>query len=79
MTFKDAAERVLRTVGKPMHSREIVEYALKMRWVVSKGKTPHHTLQAVIWSDIEKKRAKSTFRMVGQGRRQRKFWLRELA
>jgi len=77
MTFKDAAERVLRTVGKPMHSPEIVEYALKRGWVVSSGKTPDHTLQGAIWSDIKKNGSKSRFRMVGQGRVGRRFWLRK--
>jgi restriction system protein len=77
MTFKAAAERVLRTVGKPLHSYEIVEYALKRGWVVSSGKTPHHTLQVAIWSDIKKNGSKSRFRMIGKGKKKRKFWLHE--
>jgi restriction system protein len=79
MTFKDAAVRVLRTVGKPMHSTEIVEYALKKGWVVSTGKTPHHTLQVAIWSDIKKNGSKSRFRMVGKGKKHRRFWLHKSA
>ena len=76
MKFSDAAEKVLRRVGRPMHSTEIVDYATKRGWIISKGKTPDHSLQAAIWTDIKKMGPQSRFQMVGEGRITRRFWLR---
>jgi hypothetical protein len=77
MKLSDAAERVLRKVGHLMHSGEIIEYAAKHGWIVPKGKTPDHSLQAALWTEIRKRGAQSRFRMVGEGRVNRRFWLRE--
>jgi hypothetical protein len=76
MKFSDAAEKVLRKIGRPMHSTEIVEYAIKQGWIIQKGKTPDHSLQALIWTDIQKNGSRSRFRMVGEGRFHRRYWLR---
>jgi hypothetical protein len=76
MKLTDAAEKVLRKFGQPMHSTEIVEYALKQGWITPKGKTPDHSLQAALWTDIERNGSGSRFRMVGKGRVHRKYWLR---
>jgi hypothetical protein len=76
MKFTDAAEMVLRKVGRPMHSTEIIEYASNKGWIASHGKTPDHTLQSAIWTEIKNKGPESRFRMIGKGRITRRFWLR---
>jgi hypothetical protein len=77
MKLSDAAERVLRKIGRSLHSAEIVEYAVKYGWIIPKGKTPDHSLQAAVWTDIRRNGSRSRFRMVGQGKVHRRYWLRE--
>jgi hypothetical protein len=77
MMLTDAAERVLMKFGRPLHSKEIVEYAVKQGWIIPTGKTPDHSLQAALWTDIKRKGSRSRFRMVGNGRVDRKYWLRQ--
>jgi hypothetical protein len=79
MMLRDAAERVLREIGRPMHSAEIIKHAIKRGWVTPKGKTPDHSLQASIWKDIQRNGSRSRFKMVGQGRNQLRYWLRQSA
>jgi len=76
MKLSDAAEKVLRKVGRPMHSKEITDYATKQGWIIPKSKTPQHSLQLAVWTDIQRNGSRSRFQMVGQGRQHRKFWLR---
>jgi hypothetical protein len=77
MKLSDAAEKVLRKVGRPMHSKEIVDYATTQGWIIPKSETPHHSLQVAVWTDIQKNGSRSRFRMVGQGTFHRRFWLRQ--
>jgi len=60
LTFLDAAERILREIGKgqPMHYRDITEAALKRGWIATQGKTPEATMYAQILTDIRKRQAK---------------------
>lgn len=76
LTLLAMAEKVLRQSGKPLHSAEIINIAIKNGWLGSRGKTPHRSLQAVIWEDIKKHGSKSAFKMVGEERRHRKYALR---
>jgi hypothetical protein len=77
MKLTDAAEKVLRKIGRPMHSTEIVEYAAKHGWIVPRSKTPDHSLQAAVWTDIKRNGSQSRFQMVGRGKINRKYWLRQ--
>jgi hypothetical protein len=79
MMLRDAAEKVLKEVGRPMHSAEIVKYAIKRGWITPKSKTPDHSLQAVVWKDIQRNGSRSRFKMIGQGRIRRRYWLRQSA
>lgn len=76
MTITEAAEKVLREVGHPMHSMEIVEYAKRKRWIAPKGKTPHHSLQAALYRHMQLHGTDSLFVKVGGVRRLRKYALR---
>lgn len=76
MTILKAAEKTLRAVGRPLHSPEIVEYAVRRGWIIPMGKTPDHSVQAALWQDIHKNGTASKFVTVGPGRFQRRYWLR---
>lgn len=77
MKFIEAAEKVLRQTRRPMHSREIVEYAISRGWLKTQGKTPAQTLQGVLWVDRQKKGTKSVFRVVGNSPKLKKFTLKD--
>jgi hypothetical protein len=79
MNLKDAAERVLKKVGRPMHSTDIIDFAIKRGWIAPRGKTPDHSLQAAIWAETHDDRNQSRFRIVveGEGPVHRKYWLRK--
>lgn len=59
-TFLDAAEHVLKEVGKgrPMHYRDITSEALCQRWIATQGQTPKATMYAQILTDIRRREAK---------------------
>lgn len=76
MTLIDAAERVLRVTGRPMHSTEIIAYARRRGWITTGGKTPDHSLQAAIWKSMKQLGTRSPFAMVGRGTRYKKYSLR---
>jgi hypothetical protein len=76
MTLCEAADKVLRATRRPMHSREIVEYARARGWLDTSGKTPDHSLQAAIWNDIKENGRESVFQMVGRGKIHRMYSLR---
>lgn len=60
LTFLDAAERVLKEVGKghPMHYRDITSEALRLGWIATQGQTPEATMYAQILTDIRRREAK---------------------
>lgn len=77
MNLLDAAEKALRTAGKPLHSKEIIALAVKRGWIEPKGKTPDHSLQAALWTDIHEKGRRSRFMVVGDVTLRKRYDLRE--
>lgn len=67
MKLADAAEKVLRKIRRPMHSNEIVEYAVKQGWIIPRSRTPDHSLQAAIWTDIRRNGSQSRVQNGGAG------------
>lgn len=67
MTFVDAAYRVLKDNGKPMHYKDITQQALNKGYIETKGKTPEATMTARISHDIKKEGKKSRFVRVERG------------
>ncbi len=72
MTFTDAAERVLRTVGngQPMHYRAITQVALDQGWLTSNGRTPEATMYAQILMEIKNRLSRGEqprFTQLGRG------------
>jgi len=61
MNILQAAEKVLREQGKPLHYREITKIILEKGLWETKGKTPEATLNANISVDIKKNGKKSLF------------------
>ena len=64
--YRDAAYEVLRGAGKPLTGAEIVEGALKMGLIETRGTTPGSTMAAALYTDI--KRGGSRFAKHGPGR-----------
>lgn len=40
-TFKGIAYEILKEAGKPLHTNEITQIALKRGWLKTAGKTPN--------------------------------------
>lgn len=59
LSFLDAAERVLREIGKghSMHYAEITREALQRGWLTTKGNTPDATMYASIITDVNRRQA----------------------
>ena len=53
--MRDAAERVLRDAGGPLHTDEITRRALEQKLIQTKGKTPAATLAARLGVDVKRK------------------------
>ena len=60
-TFKRLAYKILKEANKPLHSKQITNLALK-QGLVSEGKTPEMTMNALLIVDINTKKEKSRFR-----------------
>ena len=60
-TFKDLAYKILKEAGKPMHSKQITNLALK-HGLVSEGKTPERTMNALLVVDTNTLKEKSRFK-----------------
>jgi len=54
MTFLEAAEAVLKQVGRPMKTDEIVKIATNNGWLSSGGKTPEQTMNAQLCVHINR-------------------------
>jgi hypothetical protein len=61
LSFLDAAEKVLMKVGKPLRPLEIVEHALELGLLRSKGQTPEQTMKAKLSTDVLEKKLGSRF------------------
>ncbi|MEA3272946.1 MAG: HTH domain-containing protein [Patescibacteria group bacterium] len=59
-SFKDLAYKILKESGKPLHSKEITKRALE-HGLVTDGKTPEATMNALLVVDINTKKEKSRF------------------
>ncbi len=60
LTFKKAAYLVLKKEAKPLHSKDITKKAIKLG-LVTEGKTPELTMNAVLIRDIQKHGLNSIF------------------
>jgi hypothetical protein len=63
--FKTAAIKVLEEAREALHVREITKRALKNGYLVSDGKTPEATMNALLVVDVNKNGEKSIFEKVG--------------
>ncbi len=61
MNYKDSAYKVLKMRKKPLHSRKIVQIAIKEGWLKPKGQTPELTMNSQLIRDINSKKEKSRF------------------
>jgi hypothetical protein len=59
-TFKSIAYQILKEADKPLHSKEITKRALE-RGLVTEGKTPEATMNALLVVDINTKKDGSLF------------------
>jgi len=67
MNFKEAAHYVLIEEGQPLSPKEITDRAFHEELITSKGKTPHATIAAVIYRDINQNGEESPFIKVDKG------------
>lgn len=72
ISFRKAAEQILKTADEPLSAQEIAEQALQQGILSSEGKTPEATMAAQLYVDI-KENKKTKFKKVGKG----KFTLKE--
>jgi hypothetical protein len=56
MTFTEAAEQVLRLVGKPLHYKKITEIAIERNLLSHVGKTPEITMSSRLATMVKKDR-----------------------
>lgn len=61
MTILDAAAKILKDTGRPLHVKEITQRMIKTALWVPKGKTPAHTVGATLYTEIKKNGDQSTF------------------
>ena len=66
-SYKDASQRVLTEVGRPLHYKEITQCALDAELINPQGLTPEATMGAQLYADIKRKGAASAFRKEGRG------------
>lgn len=60
MNFKEAAIHVLKRENRPLSAKEITQIALEEGLIETGGKTPHATLAAQIYTDLQQKGEKSS-------------------
>ncbi len=63
MTFLNAAYKILKENGKPLHSKKVTEIALKRGLLKTAGKTPAATMNALLV--LESKKENSQFKKTG--------------
>lgn len=64
LSYKEAALRVLKEAGKPLHTTEITQRAIKADFINPQGLTPEATMAAQLCTDIKNNGATSAFRKV---------------
>lgn len=52
MTILDAAAKILKDTGRPLHVKEITQRMIKTGLWVSKGKTPAHRVVSTLYMEI---------------------------
>ncbi len=63
-TFKSIAYKILKKEGRPLHSKELVKKAIE--WgLVTNGRTPEATMNAILITDINKNKKESEFKKFG--------------
>lgn len=67
MSFKDAAEKILRRAKKALHYEEITRLAIKGRLIDSSGRTPGATMIARLGVDVNTLKGRSRFVRVAPG------------
>ncbi|MBE0418184.1 MAG: restriction endonuclease [Coriobacteriia bacterium] len=67
MGMLDAAEKVLRERGEPLHYRDITARAITKGLIITSGKTPEATLNAQVALDIKRRGAASRFMRTAPG------------
>lgn len=67
MSFKDAAEKILRRAKKALHYEEITRLAIKGRLIDSSGRTPGATMIARLGVDVNTLKGRSRFIKVAPG------------
>lgn len=67
LSFKEAALQVLKEEKEPLSAKEIVDLAFQKDLLSSVGKTPHASMAAQLYVDINKNK-KSKFKKVGKGK-----------
>src|SRR3954462_783346 len=67
LTFKSAAEKILKESEGPLSPKEIVERAFEAGLIESDGATPDATMGAQLYVDIADN-PKSAFKKVGRGK-----------
>jgi hypothetical protein len=73
LSFKKAAEQILREAGVPLSPSEIVERALDQGLIETEGETPDATMGAQLYVEL-RRNPKTLFRKVSRG----KFTLRDV-
>lgn len=63
--FKSAAIKVLEEAKSPLHVKEITKRAISKGYLVSEGKTPEATMNALLIVDTNKNGNKSIFEKIG--------------
>jgi restriction system protein len=58
MQFKDAAYEVLKEAGKPLHYKEITNFAFQKNILKTKGQTPQATMGALLYTDTLKENSR---------------------
>lgn len=54
MTFKEAAEAILRRAGRPLHYKELAEQAMERKLLTFVGRTPELTMQSQLTDSVKK-------------------------
>jgi restriction system protein len=67
LTYKQAAQKILREAGQPLHYREIARRAVDQELINPQGLTPDATMGAQLYSDIKQHGTESAFRRESRG------------